>query len=1535
MNILKAFIFSFIMTISSCNQSIDVEKGAQAKVDVNLDSISLTGSSNSIIEFGEVLLGNKVSKLISISKGGRFPAFNLVMNTLEGIDSGEFAYTGLKYPGTAGTCGTELASGLDSCLIEVEFNASSEGIFSKNFNVSYNDGLEDKKITLKFRGSAGNRASIEFENTNGFSFGLVEPPFSRTIIAKITNNGGIVARDISSSFTGTGNVYFTGGSFPGINGNCSNMLNSKQSCFLEIEMNQGATEGRFSSILNLSYTDQSNVIKEEALSFSVNINEFIADVKLFDTDSSYDFGNVLWTRQREQRVTYINRGYATATINSINLSDALNFKVDSSRSTCVSQKQLGISQKCDLYIVFTSPEGDVLSGIGGSFSTNLSIDYNNSKQNLSHQVPINFSANGLIPGVVVLNQPEDISNSSLESFTFNRIGIFEQERQVFTMKNIGQAPVSSLRILGSNLKRFSLSVADPSTQVSEVCTTQSTSIDPNCYTGFSLVSNECGQTLQAGNSCNFTIQYLPRFVGAFDNKLGDGGFASRALIEYSSDPSSSVRDSSHRFSLSGASFNKPNLQWYENINDVNPIGRYSFQRIFENGDYFNDDGSINTQFRKILWLRNIGPSTAYDIDIVRDLRQGQLSSPANRVIHYVNSTPVDIFQSSSNYVSGGLCSNYLLSGDSCFIEVEVRTSDVAAADPSIATPYLPFGSYRSSIVLNYSDNQIGALTPSGAPFYTVELDLNASVRQLGTFSLSQSRFVSVTSPGGTSTRRFTFRNFGDFRVSNVSFQFSNTEGSDFSERESVNLSGRSLLSCTSRSFVGECFRDISFSPQDATASVSLPTSDARNKADILTVNFFNGIFQDSVSFIIEGRPDESAGHLIIDLPGENKNEIWSNGSTGYLFTGNFVQGLAKDVSLNFKNIGLGEASNIVIRGDGVDVRSDTLACTTTRANFRDVRISNIAPESSCNIILSFTSNSSSYRNNVIFFYNNRDGIRESVSVNFSGRALSPSRLIASLGNVDFRRVVTGESKDLRVQFRNVGEFPFVFNSSTAHFINGSNSTGEFTFFESSCPSSIPRNVSCELTFTFSPPADSPIGTNYSGEFEILYTTNGTAVNDGSVKVDLVGQSAPENSIFSGWTQIKSIGRVEAVGSSVLSEPSVSLSWNSILLDASYTPGPIHIYRSIDDRNSINLDNPYAIITDYNQTSFNDTTDVKSSTKYFYKVVPTVIAVGGSHIPSDHNDPDSIIEIDTPELNMALVHKWMLNKQICQMSNKNFSRFSNYGCNLSGAGTNGSRIERESFQIDLFEAGVRKVEDLDTIALDQTRVDLISTIAGNTPVELDRSHARDYCISKGGKRLPTKLEFTQAALWTEEDYSLGASNNQVFTDKDCNVDYSASGSVLKLAGESDNCQSRYGVFDLVGNLAEFSSETLSAGTDLLSEDLKSDSFFYNNTTSDKLFSLKSADCFNFAVGMHKPSSNSSLCDEKSIDIQADSVKQYFTSGDKVIVPLDGFPSSGSFLFMPLLGGSYNENFGGPFSTSWKLFAFEDEIKAGFRCVKDIP
>jgi hypothetical protein len=196
----------------------------------------------------------------------------------------------------------------------------------------------------------------------------------------------------------------------------------------------------------------------------------------------------------------------------------------------------------------------------------------------------------------------------------------------------------------------------------------------------------------------------------------------------------------------------------------------------------------------------------------------------------------------------------------------------------------------------------------------------------------------------------------------------------------------------------------------------------------------------------------------------------------------------------------------------------------------------------------------------------------------------------------------------------------------------------------------------------------------------------------------VANSPTISSQFNGWTLVKALGAktVKQTPQALTPEPAViALSWNPYLLNINginVQPNSYIVYRSLIKGGTSNKSTSISTTINGTTTSFTESQSLMENTFYYYRVNPVF---SGNELMAQ--DSDAEVEIFTPSKNMALVHRWIANQDMCKLlgQSSQVDRNNNYRCPYSGPGNlnytgdqtgSGFFDFGSSYLIDSYEAG---------------------------------------------------------------------------------------------------------------------------------------------------------------------------------------------------------------------------------------------------------
>jgi len=169
----------------------------------------------------------------------------------------------------------------------------------------------------------------------------------------------------------------------------------------------------------------------------------------------------------------------------------------------------------------------------------------------------------------------------------------------------------------------------------------------------------------------------------------------------------------------------------------------------------------------------------------------------------------------------------------------------------------------------------------------------------------------------------------------------------------------------------------------------------------------------------------------------------------------------------------------------------------------------------------------------------------------------------------------------------------------------------------------------------------------------------------------------------GWLNVKALGATTPVAQSLLtpSPAAITLSWLPMSVTPAVTITGYSVFRATSSGGE-NFASPLAAGLSTSDCMFTDNT-VAAGITYFYVVRPEY---QGATLAT--SEPDSEIAVLAPWANMALIHRWIANQDLCTLMRQNIDRSNNYRCSYTGFGDDGAGHfdVGHSFLFDVFETG---------------------------------------------------------------------------------------------------------------------------------------------------------------------------------------------------------------------------------------------------------
>ncbi len=255
-------------------------------------------------DFGISPAGSSQQKTFTINNVGSATA-----TAINGVGlATPFSFFGGSFPGAGGTCASTLLAG-GSCTVVVSYSpVVPSGGDMDSLLIDYHDGISTIQALRDLSGVAVAPANLVISETDTYDFGTIAMGATSPHIFTITNTGGFPA----SSLVEVGlNVpfEFSGGGFPGTNGDCAVTLSSGASCNLEIQFNPIGI-GLVADTIDLAYNDgvvATNVTR------AIQGTGAAPAVLTIGGPYPYDFGLITASSSQTTTLTVTNSGGVAAT----------------------------------------------------------------------------------------------------------------------------------------------------------------------------------------------------------------------------------------------------------------------------------------------------------------------------------------------------------------------------------------------------------------------------------------------------------------------------------------------------------------------------------------------------------------------------------------------------------------------------------------------------------------------------------------------------------------------------------------------------------------------------------------------------------------------------------------------------------------------------------------------------------------------------------------------------------------------------------------------------------------------------------------------------------------------------------------------------------------------------------------------------------------------------------------------------------------------------------------------------------------------
>ncbi|MCC7402812.1 MAG: choice-of-anchor D domain-containing protein, partial [Bdellovibrionales bacterium] len=430
----------------------------------------LSISNGPTYDYGTIAVGSSVDFTFTVNNTGGVPATGVSGLGL----AAPFSFKGGSYPGTGGNCGTAIAPST-SCNLVVTFAPTVTGFFTDSIQMDYNNGTANTNALRPVQGTATSPALLTITDAPLYDFGSRAIGSNTQHTFTVTNIGGVPATTVAG--TGLAAPFtFLGGSYPGVGGTCTSLINNGTACTVVVNFSPIAP-GLQVDTMDINYH---NGVASQTVSRDMQGMASSSALLVVSNGPTYDFGAKAVGSSTDFTFTIDNTGdVAATTVAGSGLAAPFTFKGGSypgTGGTCGTL--VNPVSSCTIVVTYAPTTT-------GAHADTIVIDYFDGVLNKSATRDI--TGTGADPALLTI--------SGAPLVDFGNVAVGGTVSQILSVSNTGG--VGSTGMAGAGL-------AAPF------------SFKGGSYPG---TGGTCGASLAAGASCNIEVAYAPAATGTHTDTI--------------------------------------------------------------------------------------------------------------------------------------------------------------------------------------------------------------------------------------------------------------------------------------------------------------------------------------------------------------------------------------------------------------------------------------------------------------------------------------------------------------------------------------------------------------------------------------------------------------------------------------------------------------------------------------------------------------------------------------------------------------------------------------------------------------------------------------------------------------------------------------------------------------------------------------------------------------------------------------------------------------------------------------------------------